>query len=121
MEYVIYETPNPPAMIQKYTEQFKRPELFASINGQIVSVPLEPESPLRTAEMTLEDDYGMINVIINNGCSGEELEKAQAEARRTTPEKKPSIRERLEDAKQECGKRRPPDKAHQKKPPEHDL
>ena len=45
----------PPDMIQKYTEQFKRPELFASINGQIVSVPVEPENPLRTAEMTLED------------------------------------------------------------------
>ena len=111
----------PPDMIQKYTEHFKRPELFASINGQIVSVPVEPENPLRTAEMTLEDDYGMIDGIINNGRRGEELEKAQAEARRTTPEKKPSIRERLEDAKWECGERKPPDKAHQKKPPEHDL
>ena len=67
-----------PDMIQKYTEQFKRPELFASINGQIVSVPVEPENPLRTAEMTLEDDYGMIDGIINNGRRGEELEKAQA-------------------------------------------
>lgn len=66
----------PPDMIQKYTEQFKRPELFASINGQIVSVPMEPENPLRTAEMTLEDDYGMIDGIINNGRRGEELEKA---------------------------------------------
>ena len=111
----------PPDMIQKYTEQFKRPELFASINGQIVSVPVEPENPLRTAEMTLEDDYGMIDGIINNGRRGEELEKPQAEARRTTPEKKPSIRERLEDAKRECGERKPTDKAHQKKPPEHDL
>ena len=111
----------PPDMIQKYTEQFKRPELFASINGQIVSVPVEPENPLRTAELTLEDDYGMIDGIINNGRRGEELEKAQDEARRTTPEKKPSIRERLEDAKRECGERKPPDKAHQKKPPEHDL
>ena len=111
----------PPNMIQKYTEQFKRPELFASINGQIVSVPVEPEKPLRTVEMTLEDDYGMIDGIINNGRRGEELEKAQAEARRTTPEKKSSIRERLEDAKRECGERKPPDKAHQKKPPEHDL
>ena len=109
----------PPDMIQKYTEQFKRPELFASINGQIVSVPVEPENPLRTAEMTLEDDYGMIDGIINNGRRGEELEKAQAEARRTTPEKKPSIRERLEDAKRECGPRKAPDKpAPQKKPPE---
>lgn len=109
----------PPDMIQKYTEQFKRPELFASINGQIVSVPVEPENPLRAAEMTLEDDYGMIDGIINNGRRGEELEKAQAEARRTTPEKKPSIRERLEDAKRECGSRKAPDKpAPQKKPPE---
>ena len=109
----------PPDMIQKYTEQFKRPELFASINGQIVSVPVEPENPLRTAEMTLEDDYGMIDGIINNGRRGEELEKAQAEARRTTPEKKPSIRERLEDAKRKCAERKSPDKpAPQKKPPE---
>lgn len=109
----------PPDMIQKYTEQFKRPELFASINGQIVSVPVEPENPQRTAEMTLEDDYGMIDGIINNGRRGEELEKAQAEAHRTTPEKKPSIRERLEDAKRECGSRKGPDKpAPQKKPPE---
>ena len=108
-----------PDMIQKYTEQFKRPELFASINGQIVSVPVEPENPLRTAEMTLEDDYGMIDGIINNGRRGEELEKAQAEVRRTTPDKKPSIRERLEDAKRECAERKGPDKpAPQKKPPE---
>lgn len=109
----------PPDMIQKYTERFKRPELFASINGQIVSVPVEPENPLRTAEMTLEDDYGMIDGIINNGRRGEELEKAQTEARRTTPEKKPSIRERLEDAKRECAERKGPDKpAPLKKPPE---
>ena len=108
-----------PDMIQKYTEQFKRPELFASINGQIVSVPVEPENPLRTAEMTLEDDYGMIDGIINNGRRGEELEKAQAEACRTTPEIKPSIRERLEDAKRKCVERKGPEKpAPQKKPPE---
>ena len=59
----------------------------------------------------------MIDGIINNGRRGEELEKAQAEACRTTPEKKPSIRERLEDAKRECGSRKAPDKpASQKKP-----
>ena len=81
----------------------------------------EKENPLRTAEMTLEDDYGMIDGIINNGRRGEELDKARDEARRTSPEKKPSIRERLEEAKKECGERRPPDKSHQKKPPEHDL
>ena len=61
----------------------------------------------------------MIDGVINNGRRGEELEKAQAEARRTTPEKKPSIRERLEDAKRECRSRKGPDKpAPQKKPPE---
>ena len=84
------------------------------ISNRLVSVPVEPENPLRTAEMTLEDDYGMIDGIVNNGRRGEELEKAQTEASRTTPEKKPSIRERLEDAK-----RKSPDKpAPQKKPPE---
>ena len=78
-----------------------------------------PENSLRNAEMTVEDDYGMIDGIINNGRRGEELEKAQAEARRTTPEKKPSIRERLKDAKRECAERKSPDKpAPQKKPPE---
>ena len=108
-----------PEQVQKYTEHFKQPEQFISLNGQIIALPAEPENPLRTAEMTLEDDYGMIDGIINNGRRGEELEKAQAEARRTTPEKKPSIRERLEDAKRECAEQKGPDKpAPQKKPPE---
>lgn len=110
-----------PEQVQKYTEHFKQPEQFISLNGQIIALPVEPENPLRTAEMTLEDDYGMIDGVLNNGRRGEELEKAQGEARRTTPEKRPSIRERLAEAKKECGERKPPDKAHQKKPPEHDL
>ena len=81
----------------------------------------EKDNPLRTAEMTLEDDYGMIVGVINNGRRGEELEKAQEYAERTTPEK-PSIRERLEDAKRECAEHKPPEG---KKPgrdvPEHDC
>ena len=81
----------------------------------------EKDNPLRTAEMTLEDDYGMIDGVINNGRKGEELEAAKAEAARTSPEKRPSIRERLAEAKRESVERKPPDKAHQKKPPEHDL
>ena len=111
----------PPELAQKYMEHFKQPEQFISLNGQIIALPVEPENPLRTAEMTVEDDYGMIDGVINNGRKGEELEAAKGEARRTSPEKKPSIRERLEEAKKECGERKPPDKAHQKKPPEHDL
>ena len=39
--------------------------------------------------MALEDDYGMIDEIINNGRRSYEVEKAQAEACRTTPEKTP--------------------------------
>ena len=81
----------------------------------------EKDNPLRTAEMTLEDDYGMIDGVINNGRRGEELEKAQEYAERTTPEK-PSIRERLEDAKRECAEHKPQEG---KKPgrdvPEHDC
>lgn len=68
----------------------------------------EQDNPLRTAEMTLEDDYGMIDGVINNGRRGEELEKAQEYAERTTPEK-PSIRERLEYAKRECAEHKPPE------------
>ena len=67
----------------------------------------EKDNPLRTAEMTLEDDYGMIDGVINNGRRGEELEKAQEYAERTTPEK-PSIRERLEDAKRRMCRHKPP-------------
>ena len=55
---------------------------------------------LCTAEMMLEDDYDMSDVVINNGIRGEELEKAQEYAEQTPPEK-PSIRERLEDTKRE--------------------
>ena len=77
----------------------------------------EKDNPLRTAEMTLEDDYGMIDGVINNGRRGEELEKAREHAERTQPEKKPSIRERLAAAKQECA-RQQPRPAPEKKPPE---
>ena len=77
----------------------------------------EKDNPLRTAEMTLEDDYGKIDGVINNGRLGEELEKAKEHAERTQPEKKPSIRERLEAAKQECAKQQPRP-APEKKPPE---
>ena len=96
---------------------------WATAHGPLPWLAEQPEqdNPLRTAEMTLEDDYGMIDGVINNGRRGEELEKAQEYAERTTPEK-PSIRERLEDAKRECAEHKPPEG---KKPgrdvPEHDC
>ncbi len=77
----------------------------------------EKESHIRTAEMTVEDDYGMIDGIINNGRRGEEQDKAKAETART--EKKPSVMERLNDAKKECAvKAQAKQAAPQKKAPE---
>ena len=99
-----------PELAQKYMEHFRQPEQFISLGGQIIAIPVEPEkdNPLRTAEMTLEDDYGMIDGVINNGRRGEETEKAAESG----PGKKPSIRERLEDAKKECSEHKPPEKGH---------
>ena len=37
----------------------------------------EKNNPLRTAEMPPEDDYGMIDRVINNGRRGEEVEKTK--------------------------------------------
>ena len=99
-----------PELAQKYTEHFRQPEQFISLGGQVIALPVEPkkDNPLRTAEMTLEDDYGMIDGVINNGRRGEETEKAAESG----PGKKPSIRERLEDAKKECSEHKPPEKGH---------
>ena len=80
----------------------------------------DKDNPLRTAEMTLEDDYGMIDGVINNGRRGEEVEKAKEAAEKGGTEKKPSIRERLEDAKKECSERKPPEKGRpDREAPEH--
>ena len=52
------------------------------------------ENPLRNAEMSTEDDYGMIDGILNNGKKQEEIAKA----------KKPSVLETLNSLKPEKGK-----------------
>ena len=107
-----------PELAQKYMEHFRQPEQFISLGGQIIALPVEPEkdNPLRTAEMTLEDDYGMIDGVINNGRRGEETEKAAESG----PGKKPSIRERLEDAKKECSEHKPSEKGRPgRDTPEH--
>ena len=52
----------------------------------------------------------MIDSIINNGRREEKLEQTHADARRITPEKKPSILEKLEDTKREFAERKGPDK-----------
>ena len=76
---------------------------FAVVNADMQ----ERDNPLRTAEMTIEDDYGMIDGVINNG-------------RRDEAVAKPSIRERREDAKRECAERKPPEvKRPGRDAPEH--
>lgn len=74
---------------------------------------LNPENHLKNAEMAMEDDYGMIDGIINNG------------PKEVTPpgtNDKPSIRERLTEAKRECSERKSPEvKKPDKGEPEHDL
>jgi Antirestriction protein (ArdA). len=73
----------------------------------------QPENYLKNAEMAMEDDFGMIDGIVNNG------------AKETTPpgrEEKSSIRERLADAKRECSERKPSDvKKPERNSPEQDL
>ena len=169
-----------PELIQKYTEQFKTPERFMQINGNIIVLPVPAEKQdltflpdrfetgervqtprgsfqvtamsreqmeaagygvhhisddgkylimgngtrafaVAAEQLTLEDDYGMIDGVINNGRRGEELEKAQEHAEQTKPEK-PSIRERLEDARRECaGHKSPEGKKPGRDVPEHDC
>ena len=57
----------------------------------------QPENYLKSAEMAMEDDYGMIDGIINNGPREPAAEKAEARATAAPKAKKerPSILERL--------------------------
>jgi len=76
---------------------------FAVVNAEMQ----EKDNPLKTAEMTVEDDYAMIDGQINNG-------------RRDEVKEKPSIRERLAEAKRECSERPTPEKAREGRgTPEH--
>ena len=71
-----------------------------------------PENYLKNAEMAMEDDYGMIDGIINNG---------KKEITPPGTDEKPSIRERLSEAKRECTERKPDVKKPEKNDPEHGL
>ena len=48
----------------------------------------EKDNPLRPAEISLEDDYGMIDGVSNNGRRDEKLKKAQECAEHKPPESK---------------------------------
>ena len=74
---------------------------------------LEPENYLKNAEIAVEDDYGMVDGIINN---------SKKEVTPPGTDEKTSIRDRLAEAKRECAERKPPEmKKPEKNGPEHDL
>ncbi|MCI6794866.1 MAG: DUF4316 domain-containing protein [Lachnospiraceae bacterium] len=55
---------------------------------------MKPENYLKYAEMSMEDDYGMIDGIINNGKAAEQQERLDE------PEAKRSVLEELRKAKE---------------------
>ena len=86
-------------------------------NGtQAYAIPAQQESHIKTAEMSTEQNYNMIDGILNNAPSVGELEaKAKAEKPKQTRtaaktgqrQKKPSIRAQLKAAKEEQAKKPP--------------
>ena len=66
---------------------------------------LSQNNPLKNAEMSLEDDYGMIDGIINNG---------KAPGKEETSEKKPSVIEQLKNQPQQSRKKTTPKKNKEK-------
>ena len=58
------------------------------------------ENPLKNAEVQVEDDYGMIDGIINNGERAKDTEPGMD---------KPSVLGQLSQAKKECAERKPPE------------
>ena len=66
---------------------------------------LSQNNPLKNAEMALEDDYGMIDGIINNG---------KAPGKEELSEKKPSVIEQLKNQPQQSRKKTTPKKNKEK-------
>ena len=72
-------------------EHAKRGGIFGVAKETWVAA-VEKENSLKNAEMSMEDDYGMIDGIINNGSK---------EEKQPEPVKKTSIMDRLKEAKSE--------------------
>ena len=80
---VVYTAPLLPykdqnTMLEELYAKFNvsRPDDFTSIGFQELPGFLKPENYLKAAEMAMEDDYGMIDGVINNGKKEETVEKA---------------------------------------------
>ena len=75
--------------------------------------------PAPFGRRAMEEEQGCFTSRGYLTLSGDEWQHDRPQAKQA--DRKPSIKERLEEAKKESVERKPPDKAHQKKPPEHDL
>ena len=80
------------------------------------AIPAQQESPIKAAEMTTEQNYNMIDGVLNNAPTMSELEaRAKAEkpkqnrtaSKTAQRQKKPSIRAQLKAAKEEQAKKPP--------------
>lgn len=60
---------------------------------------LQQRNYLKNAEISTEDDYGMIDGVINNGAKSE----ADNKTKQSDTEKKPSVLKKLEQAKKQAG------------------
>lgn len=78
----IKERPDIVAISTRFTVSYQR-----DVQAGVVKPPVLPENHLRAAEMSLEDDYGMIDGIINNGKAPGTKEQPK--------EKKPSVIDQL--------------------------
>ena len=70
------------------------PDLTVDDRENFLLMLTDPENHLKNAEVQMEDDYGMIDGIINNGERSKD---------------KPSVLGQLSQAKKECAERKPPE------------
>ena len=70
------------------------PDLTVDDRENFLLMLTDPENHLKNAEVQMEDDYGMIDGIINNGERSKD---------------KPSVLGQLSQAKKECAEQKPPE------------
>lgn len=76
------------------------PDLTVDDRENFLLMLTDPKNHLKNAEVQVEDDYGMIDGIINNGERSKDKEPGMD---------KPSVLGQLSQAKKECAERKPPE------------
>lgn len=106
----------PDELINKFSEQFKQPEMFIQVGRDILAVPAEPQKP---RDLHIEKNDGIINfgsgtnTIIHTHIR----QTASSVTMKETGRGKPSVRKTLEQVKKERGGHSEP-KPPKKSPPE---